>query len=304
MTKAPFLPWADRRSQWFSTRSSPLLRSNRLVCMHTTEMGVPGEPWPAYTYRGQVGGSAPHWTVKPDRERRRLMWRQHWRADEPARALEHPTGTPETNNAGVLQIELGGTSVAGDPGYYWADPDDWAVDELARFDLWALDEWGIPLTDEGRPWHALSRNRADYIVQAGGSTRLSWAEWQRARGYVGHQHVPGNSHVDPGALPVPRILARARQIREDDDMPTAAEIAEAVWDHRIPRDWDGDTTSAAAALASSQRYAIEGGADVNRPPGNTLAGSPTHAKLVLSRLDELQGAIDEVRKLVTPAPAQ
>lgn len=229
MTRAPFYPPADRTSQWFSTATGPQRTTNRLVLWHTTEMGVPGEPWPAYIYDGQRGGSAPHWTVKPDRANRRLLWRQHWRADESARALAHPTGTPETNNSGVLQIELGGTSVAGDPGYRWDQPDDWALEGLARFSVWAHDEWGIPFTDETRAWHALSRNSSGYIIQAGGSTRLSWSAWAAARGHAGHQHAAGNDHVDPGAFPADRMLTLARALDTGDDM--SAEDVKAINAH-------------------------------------------------------------------------
>jgi hypothetical protein len=227
LTRAPFYPAADRTTQWFSTATSPQRATNRLVLWHTTEMGVPGEPWPAYVYNGQRGGSAPHWTVKPNRAERRLMWRQHWRADESARALANKPGGVETNNTGVLQIELGGTSVDGDPGYRWDDPDDWALEGLAEFSVWAYDEWGIPFTDEARQWHALSRNSAGYVIQAGGSTRLTLPGWLAARGHAGHQHAAENDHVDPGAFPADHMLTLARQLATGDDMPL--DTADKAW---------------------------------------------------------------------------
>jgi hypothetical protein len=205
--KSPFYPPADRTSQWFSKLTSASRTSNRLVLWHCTEMGVPGEPWPTYTYQGLVGGSAPHFTVKPDRANKRLLWRQHWRADESCRALAHPTGTPETNNSGVLQIELGGTSVEGDPGYRWWEPDDWALRDLHAFSVWARDEWGIPMIDQGRRW-VHNKRVGKYVVQQGPPSRLTWGQWAAARGHIGHEHAPGNDHVDPGALPVPTMLAQ------------------------------------------------------------------------------------------------
>lgn len=224
MARSPFYPPADRRTQWFSSRTSPARTSNRIVCWHTTEMGVPGEPWPTYTHGGQRGGSAPHWTVKPDRAARRLSWRQHWRADESSRSLRHPAGTPETNGSGVLQIELGGTSVKGDPGYPWWDADDWALEGLAEFSGWAEDEWGIPPTDQGRDWPQCVRE-GEYIQQHPGPARLSWAQWGSARGHVGHTHVPGNTHID-GPPTIRRMLALVRAEGGGSDDMSAAEIAD------------------------------------------------------------------------------
>lgn len=51
--------------------------------------------------------------------------------------------------------------------------------------------------------------------------RLSKAAWLTARGIVGHMHVPGNDHGDPGALDVPAIIAAAggsTPASETDDM--------------------------------------------------------------------------------------
>ena len=39
------------------------------------------------------------------------------------------------------------------------------------------------------------------------STRMSVDGWQRFSGWCGHQHVPGNSHGDPGAIDIDFLLA-------------------------------------------------------------------------------------------------
>src|SRR3954471_3799834 len=108
MARSPFYPRADRTSQWFSTRTSPMLLRNKLICWHCTEMGVPGEPWPAYINNGQRGGSAPHFTVKPDRGNKRLLWRQHYRADEPARARGDAPGARGAHQDGAAEGGHGG----------------------------------------------------------------------------------------------------------------------------------------------------------------------------------------------------
>jgi hypothetical protein len=48
--------------------------------------------------------------------------------------------------------------------------------------------------------------------QAGSPIRMSSADYDRFRGILGHMHVPGNTHGDPGALNVARILATAKQL--------------------------------------------------------------------------------------------
>lgn len=220
MTRSPFYPLADRSAQWFSTATGPARSSNRAVVWHTTEAG---DGWPSYTYDGQRGGSAPHFTCKADTVDRKLVWRQHWRLDESARALVNAPGGVETNNSGVIQIELVGTAVPGDPGFYWPGAPDWALEGLAAFSRWLLAEWGIPLTDEGRRWVGLRRS-GQYVQQTSSPSRLSGSAWLAARGHLGHQHVPENDHVDPGALNVPRMLALAN----GDDMPTLDEIGRLI----------------------------------------------------------------------------
>jgi len=293
MARSPFYPRADRTSQWFSTRTSPMLLRNKLICWHCTEMGVPGEPWPAYIYNGQRGGSAPHFTVKPDRANKRLLWRQHYRADEPARALAHPKGTPETNNAGVLQVELGGTSVKGDPGYDWPNADGWALADLADFSRWALAEWGIPLTDQGRAWHALTRNAKSNIIQAGGSSRLTWSQWGAARGHCGHEHVPGNDHVDPGSTNIRGMLKLTSGSDQGDDDMSAAEVADLKQYIRQSLAGIVDDIAAAsgAAVHSQQLFRAEKPDGTPLTIGDVLLGE--YREVPLSAVD-VRAYVDEI----------
>jgi hypothetical protein len=251
----------------------------------------------AYIYNGQRGGSAPHFTVKPDRAHKKLLWRQHWRADESAKALAHPSGTPETNNSGVLQVELGGTSVKGDPGYYWPEADDWALQGLADFSAWAHAEWGIPLTDQTRKWVPVIRNSQGNVVQVGTPSRLSWTAWDNAVGHFGHQHVPGNDHVDPGSFPCDRMLAFAQA--GGDDMSAADvqaikdyldskidDIAKAVWTAQLTSRWTGQPVRAESVLTSTHFYAIHAGFRGVTPDTATSApGTTTHAKLLADQVD-------------------
>jgi hypothetical protein len=39
----------------------------------------------------------------------------------------------------------------------------------------------------------------------GGTRRLTYAQWVAYRGILGHQHVPGNDHWDPGDIPMQAV---------------------------------------------------------------------------------------------------
>lgn len=94
-----------------------------------------------------------------------------------ARALEHPSGTPETNRANCWQVEL--------------------CDYAANSGTWS---------------HAMYRNVAalaclmehrtkvprESFVSFANPTRLSGDNFYNLRGHCGHVHAANNSHTDPG----------------------------------------------------------------------------------------------------------
>ena len=110
-------------------------------------------------------------------------------ADRAARALMHPSGTPETNRAGsaCLQIEVVGR--AREP--FTAGPMRGRETILA----W-LDGLGV---------------RRD----AYSGPRMSWQQWAAFNGHCGHMHVPGNDHVDPGAIDWQALLEAAPEGNDD-----------------------------------------------------------------------------------------
>lgn len=196
--------------------------------IHTTEGAS------LYDYRN--GADAPTVTAVPDFAAKKLRWHQHFDVDESARALVNKSGGVETNTANAFQIELVGTcdpsthskwTARGVSHIYWPEPPDWAVRDLASLMRWLSDQHGIPLT--GMPtWRAYPASYG-----GGNGVRMSNAQWTAFKGWAGHQHVPENDHGDPGNLPFARILAVAKggTPPEEDDMPTAAEVAQAVWSH-------------------------------------------------------------------------
>ncbi|WP_354643839.1 hypothetical protein [Kitasatospora camelliae] len=186
------------------------------VAVHTTE----GATLVDY----DDGAVAPTVTLVPDFRAQRLVTYQHYDVDESARALVNAPGGVQTNTANVFQIELVGTcdpdthakwARAGIQHIYWPAPPDWAVRDLAWLARWLHDNHNIPLTS------GLTFKPYPASYGANNGVRLSFAEWGRFTGWLGHQHAPENLHGDPGALPMEHILAVARgeqTTSEEDDM--------------------------------------------------------------------------------------
>lgn len=242
-----------------------------VVVLHTTE----GSSLPSYG----GGGSAPNLTAVPNFRERKLDWFQHFDIDVSSRALRNLSGGVETNTLNVCQVELVGTcdpathrkwEAAEQAHIYWPAAPDWALDGVARFLRWMNAEHGVPLTAPAR-WPAYPTSYGN-----GGGQRMSGSQWSEFRGVCGHMHVPENDHGDPGAVDIDEILRRAKgsspapNPSEEDDMPTAAEIATEVT-KLLPRaTWQTDgliknvnpgtaennpTLTAAQALANTEAVA-------------------------------------------------
>lgn len=165
------------------------------IVLHTTEGG-----WDSSmsVFRSKL--TSPHFLVDP-RARRAV---QLLPLDRSGYALRHPSGTPETNRLGrCVQIEIVGFAGQQPGGFTPADLTwfgETIVGPIAR-------EIGCPLEStptfygEGCGW---------VLATETARQRLSWSAWVGYAGVIGHQHVPGNSHWDPGAFNVAPVLAAAR----------------------------------------------------------------------------------------------
>ena len=199
-TRAPgpaFLSWATT--------------ANPKGLLHTTE----GGGWSSYNGWTE----APHATILPI-PGVGVQVRQHIPFSQAAMGLVH-SGTPETNRAYVFQFELVGTC-AGTAGLYdWTHADDAVLADLYRK---VID----PLSMAFRiPIRALQFQAYPDSYGPRGVTntvRLSSTEWLAYSGWMGHQHAVESLHGDPGAFPWDRMTATA-----GGDMPTADEVARAVW---------------------------------------------------------------------------
>lgn len=205
---------------------------------HTTE----GRSLPSYN----GGAMAPTVTGVPDISAKRLRWYQHFDVDESARALANKLGGVQTNTANVFQMELVGTcddryrvswsgKRAGVDYIHWPTAPDWALAEVAWLVRWLNQQHGVPLTCV-KDWLAYgtdSRRPGITPASYGASpARMSHAQWRSFTGWCGHQHVPENDHGDPGSMNFARVIALAggstTTAPEEDDMPTAKEVAVAL----------------------------------------------------------------------------
>jgi len=188
----------------YGTTGGSWTRQPAVIVLHTTE----GTGWTNYN-----GGSvAPHFTIQP----KTGEIHQHISLAYAARALAHPSGTPETNRAGAVQIEIIGScdpARRGDSGWFYVPDmtDEQCAHIKALLDM-IHDATGIGLVE------AASFEPYPEPSYGDGYPRLSNSQWSSVRGIVGHQHVPSNSHGDPGNIPLDRILKTANESEGDFEM--------------------------------------------------------------------------------------
>lgn len=200
--------------------------------LHSTEgLTLPGYLSPD----GRKGGSAPHFTLRPNIAAQTSEIFQHFDTSRPSRALASDPNIPgETNREQVVQIELVGTTDsakrstwtlgtrtyrAGVDYIYWPEAPRWVLDDLARLMRWIEAAHGIPRVSTPRPWLLYP---ASYGKTA---ARMTAAEWDSFAGWCSHMHAPENLHGD--VLVDIAYLLQPDQSEEDDDMTPeqAAQLA-------------------------------------------------------------------------------
>jgi len=117
---------------------------------------------------------------------------QHYSLNTGGRALSDHA-TPE-NAARCVQIEMVG---------FAGQTPSWAPEQLAFIrDLVGKIEALVAIA------HTSGRTFLDSAgVNANPQNRMSVDEWKRFAGWCGHQHVPGETHWDPGAIDISAILS-------------------------------------------------------------------------------------------------
>lgn len=199
-----------------------------------------------------------------------------------ARSLRNMTGGVETNNRGrVFQLEIVGRA-AEVPTYN----DQW-YRTLAEWVIGLCERHNIPR----RFPHPFAGNEA-YGLR--GRVRMSNAEWLACSGIVGHQHVPENTHWDPGDISrlIPLVTPKENSIVNEHQAAAQAAIngwLEPVRQIRVDGDW-GPTSTAAL------KYVLDA---VAAPQIRQLTEELTAA---MATNEALHARVADL-EAVTPAPA-
>jgi hypothetical protein len=211
--RTAFYPPADTHTQRFDDdHPGVTFRDGISVLVLHTEETAGG--WPGYS----SGAAAPNMSCLPNMRAKVLRCRGHFPATMSARALVNSPGGVLTNteDIGVYQIELAGTcstrmvELYAERGLrknvdyiFWPEAPDWALRELARIIAWLHVDWDLPLIAVAPSlWTDADRGR---------DTRMTFGQWIRFRGVCGHQHVPENSHRDPGAIDIAKLMKFAAE---------------------------------------------------------------------------------------------
>lgn len=205
----------DTSKLWYPPADNKSQRYDGFVTMSTCEKVVLHDTetaggWPSYS----GGANAPHFT---------LNWvtgeiRQHIALNRSGGALvDSSVTTVRENRDNVVQIEITGYVDPKDPNKrdspYWLGK--WTsqgTQMLAALLAWLHTNHGLQLTaiDHWLPYNPWGRP-SSYGTDNG--IRLTGPQYDAFRGVLGHEHVPGNNHGDPGdLLPIEEIMQAARQI--------------------------------------------------------------------------------------------
>ncbi len=195
MTGPLLYPGADHSTQWVGKGSVTMPMDHVKWVVHTTETAG---GWPSYSYGGITMGSAPTLTYEPWQHK----WRQHFEMNQSARALKND-GSFYCNRVDVVQTEIScycDHALAAKYGHACTDLDAQAINDLGDFGAWLVKEWGMDLDfyPQALPWPKYPA----------GTTRMTTSRYAGFSGVLGHMAVPGNSHLDPGDLPMDKVKAR------------------------------------------------------------------------------------------------
>jgi len=140
---------------------------------HTTEGGGIDAMWRVLRDKN----AAPHFLIDPGGGDAPVY--QCIPLNKAGRALEHPSGTPATNTANAIQVEIIG---------FAKDAAGWG--HVIYRDLGAL----AALIDHR---FNIRRGYRPFTVPA---KKITERGFPMATGHMGHCHVPNNSHWDPGKM--------------------------------------------------------------------------------------------------------
>lgn len=172
--------------------------------LHTTE----GTSYAGALASYKRNRSAPHFTVAGGR-----VW-QHIPLIQAARAMQNLSGGVETNRWSAIQIEV----VA-----YAANP-VWLPETIEATRL--LMAWCEKQVNIRPSAPRFLSNKDGFIARLDAPQRMGKNAWKSWDGWCGHQHVPENTHWDPGACPITALLVR-EPLTTENPKPQGAPMAAA-----------------------------------------------------------------------------
>lgn len=187
-------------------------------------------------FTGPGRSTAPHILWDPFEGR----FTQFYPANSRSKSLVDLAGGTRTNRAGkvVLQIEALFFPYCRYGGKVYPRLADTPCKGWEQLHAW-VKSWGVPdAWPNGRPENC---------------TR-SPANWETKGGWYPHKAVPENTHSDPLSWP-------AFPVKED-PMPTAEEIAKAVWSHQLASPTAPEGTNPNRSAGTFQRWQDQHHADV------------------------------------------
>lgn len=168
--------------------------------LHTTETDWyhPTGSSPSGTYDGYGHNYFPHATIVLENGVGRIY--QHIPVNRAARALVNAAGGVQTNNDSAVQCEIVWRASRAPQ---MPKP---LLDAVADWMRWVEAAVGV-------------KRKAAKFAPPNVNVRMTQAVWDSFDGWCGHQHVPENTHTDPGAIDTVYLLGAVPQ--EDDDLTDA-----------------------------------------------------------------------------------
>jgi hypothetical protein len=155
----------------------------RKLCWHTTE-----SPWETVDSMWQVllnKRAAPHFVIGGRAGLQHPVVIQAIPLDRGARALQHPAGTPQTNRANAIQVEICG---------FTSDAVDWPMARYkALANLFVLINKKFAIDNTAK-------------IDFSTTQRMGGQEWVDAKGHVCHGQCPNNTHTDVFRLREGRLI--------------------------------------------------------------------------------------------------
>lgn len=230
--------------------------------LHTTES-------PAGSYRpgsgtnyGNFGHTNfPHFTA--DVQNGVFRCWQHISVRRSAKALANLSGGVETNREGVIQIEVVGRAT-----------EPFTNRTVLVEGLKALMRWIEAETDVTPTSSVTWKSYPDSYGNNG--VRLPYAAWNDYKGWLGHQHVPENSHGDPGAIAITVLLSGTNSTTSNEEFTMDANTVNQM--RNLLNESEGQIASAIRIAMADQTVqivkAITGGVRNRDANGNVVDPDP------------------------------